>query len=79
MYITNTVAAYTNIYHVHRNVCIEKMVIVLQTNCTTQIMRMFLIVLTSITSFTYTNLLGGTDETRCLRLSHDRCTFVGSA
>jgi len=30
--------------------------IVLQHNCTTKIMRIVLIVLTSITSFTYTNI-----------------------
>jgi len=39
-----------------RNVCIINMVIVLQNNCTTKIMRIVLIVLTSITSFTYNNI-----------------------
>ena len=39
-----------------RKVCIENMVILLQNNCTTKIMRIVLIVLTSITSFTYTNI-----------------------
>ena len=39
-----------------RKVCIENMVIVLQNNCTTKIMRKVLIVLTSITSFTHNNI-----------------------
>jgi len=39
-----------------RKVCIENTVIVLQNNCTTKIMRIVLIVLTSITSFTYNNI-----------------------
>ena len=37
-----------------RKVCIENMV--LQNNCTTNIMRIVLIVFTSIKSFTYTNI-----------------------
>ena len=39
-----------------RKVCIENMVIVLQNNCTTNIMRILLIGLTSITIFTYNNI-----------------------
>jgi len=39
-----------------RKVYIENLVIVLQNNCTTKIMRIPLIVLTSITSFTYNNI-----------------------
>ena len=39
-----------------RKVCIENMVIVLHNNCATKIMRTVLIVLTSITSFTYNNI-----------------------
>ena len=39
-----------------RTVCIENILIILQNNCTTKVMRIHLIVLTSITSFTYTNI-----------------------
>ena len=50
--------ANSTIKHVHREekYVIENMVIVLQNNCTTKIMRIVLIVLTSIMSFTYTNI-----------------------
>jgi len=40
-------------YTKRRKVCIENMVIILQTNCTTKIKGILLIALTSITSFTY--------------------------
>ena len=39
-----------------RNVCIENMVIVLQNNCTTEINIILVIVITSMTSFTYNNI-----------------------
>ena len=49
----------TQVWHIPTKiikVCIENMVIVLQNNYTTKIMRILLIVLSSITRFTYNNI-----------------------
>ena len=50
-------------YTKRRKVCIENMVIVLQNNCTTKIMRINLIVLTSLTSFIYNSISSYVEQT----------------